>query len=147
MTLLRWLIFLLRSVTVILTVLLFWIYFFLLMLVLVLQWLSLHWKFLIVDFPINSKRDASIHCIAFMTILVLIRMVFKIIWELFHGRISLSLVPLLLLVNFASEFRVELMYISLIENIRSSLTHLNVFQLLVLLSVHRNNLFLFVPTE
>ena len=43
MTLVRWLTFLLRSQTVILIVLLFWISFFLLMLVFVLQWLSLHW--------------------------------------------------------------------------------------------------------
>ena len=42
MTLLRWLTFLLGSQTVILIVLLFWIYFFLLTLVFVLQWLSLH---------------------------------------------------------------------------------------------------------
>ena len=42
MTLLRWLTFLLGYQTVILIVLLFWIYFLLLMLVFVLQWLSLH---------------------------------------------------------------------------------------------------------
>ena len=42
MTLLRWLTFLLGSQTVILIVLLFWTYFFLLTLVFVLQWLSLH---------------------------------------------------------------------------------------------------------
>ena len=47
MTLLRWLTFLLRSQTVIFTVLLFWIYLFLLMLVFVKQWLSLHWEILI----------------------------------------------------------------------------------------------------
>ena len=47
MTLLRWLTFLLRSLTVTLTVLLIWICFFILMLVFVLQWLSLHWKVLI----------------------------------------------------------------------------------------------------
>ena len=52
---------------------------------------------------------------------------------MFHGRISLSLVLLLLLVNFVSGFRLELMYISLIENARSSLTHLYGFWLLVLL--------------
>ena len=39
--------FLLRSQTVILTLLLFWIYFFFLMLVFVLQWLFLHWKIMI----------------------------------------------------------------------------------------------------
>ena len=47
MTLLRWLNFLLRYQTVILIVLLFWIYLFLLILVFVLQWLSLHWEILI----------------------------------------------------------------------------------------------------
>ena len=47
MTLLRWLTFLLRSHAVTLRVLLFWIYFFLLMLVLVQPWLSLHWIILI----------------------------------------------------------------------------------------------------
>ena len=46
---------------------------------------------------------------------------------------SLNLVLLLLLVKFVSGFRLELMYISLIESIRSSLTHLHGFQLLVLL--------------
>ena len=46
-TLLRWLTFLLGPKIVILTVLLFWIYFFLLTLVFVLQWLSLHWEILI----------------------------------------------------------------------------------------------------
>ena len=56
-----------------------------------------------------------------------------IIWEMFHGRISLSLMLLLLLVNFVSRFRLEMMHISLIEKIRSSLTHLRGFQLLALL--------------
>ena len=44
---LRSLTFLLGSQNVILTVLLFWIYFFFLVLVFVLQWLSLHWEILI----------------------------------------------------------------------------------------------------
>ena len=44
MTLLWWLTFLLESQAVILIVLFFWIYLFLLTLVFVLQWLSLHWK-------------------------------------------------------------------------------------------------------
>ena len=50
---------------------------------------------------------------------------------MFHGRISLNSVLLLLLVNFVSGFRLELMYISLIENISLSVTHLHGFQLLV----------------
>ena len=55
MTILRWLTFLLVSQTI-LTVLLFWIYLFLLTLVFVLQWLSLHWEILIMllsQFPLN----------------------------------------------------------------------------------------------
>ena len=55
-TLLRSLTFLLGSLTVTLTVLLFWIYLFLLTLVFVLQWLSLHWEILIMllsQFPLT----------------------------------------------------------------------------------------------
>ena len=48
MTLLKWLTFLLRSLTATLTVLIFWICFFLFILVFVLQWLSLHWEILII---------------------------------------------------------------------------------------------------
>ena len=56
---LRCLTFLLRSQTVILTVLLFWIYLFLLTLEFVLQWLSLHWKILIMlvsQFPLTFHQ-------------------------------------------------------------------------------------------
>ena len=68
-TSLRWLTFLLGSQT--LVVLLFWIYLFLLTLVFVLQWLSLHWEILIMllsqlpDFPSNSQRDAPFPRIAY----------------------------------------------------------------------------------
>ena len=58
LTLLRWLTFLLRSLTVTVTVLLFWFYFCLLTLVFVLQWLSLHWKILIMllsQFPLTFQ--------------------------------------------------------------------------------------------
>ena len=67
MTLLRWLTFLLGSVTVTLTVLLFWIYFYLLMLVFVLQWLSLHWEIVIMllsQFPLTFQRDDPFHRLA-----------------------------------------------------------------------------------
>ena len=47
-----------------------------------------------------------------------------------HGRISLNAVLPLLLVNFVSGFRLELLYISLIESTRSSLSHLHGFLLL-----------------
>ena len=49
-------------------------------------------------------------------------------------RISLNSVLLLLLVNFLSGFRLELMNISLNVNIKSSFIQLHVFQLLVLLA-------------
>ena len=85
-----------------------------------------------IDFPTNSQQDAPFHHIAYdyshadwdSPV---------IIWEMFHGRIFLNLVLLLLLVNFVSGFRLELMYIYHIENIRPSLIHLHGFQLLVLL--------------
>ena len=79
-----------------------------------------------------------------MTILVLIGSVFVIIREMFQGSVSLNSVLLLLLVNFVSGFRLELMYISLNRSIRPNLTHLHRFQLLVLLAAaitHRNHFF------
>ena len=137
-TLPRWLTFLLESLTAILTVLLFWIYFFLLMIVFVLQWLSLHWEiltmllshFLLTFHDIHNMMPRFITLP--LTILVLIGMVFLIIWEMLLGRISLHQV-LLLLVKFVSGFRLRLMYKSLIESIRSSPIHLHGFQLLLLL--------------
>ena len=62
MTLLRWFTFLLRSLTVTLTVLLFWIYLFLLMLIFVLQRLSLHWEILIMllsQFSLNFQQTQN----------------------------------------------------------------------------------------
>ena len=59
MTLLTWLNFLLKSQTVILIILLFWIYFLPLMLVFVLQWLPLHWEILIMllsHFPLTFHQ-------------------------------------------------------------------------------------------
>ena len=136
MTLLRWLTFLLGSQTVILTVQLLWIYFFPLMLVFILQWFSLHWEILIMlsQFPLPFYQifnGVPPFIAQLMAILVLIGMVFVIISEMFHGSISLNLVLLLLLVNFVSGFRLELMYMYLIKNIRSSLIHLHGFQPLV----------------
>ena len=139
MSLLKCLTFLLRSQTVSLIVLLFWIYFFL-ALVSVLQWLSLHWKSLIMllsQFPLTFHQlhnKMSNFITQLMAIIMLIGMVFMIIWEMFHGRISLSSVLLQLLVNFLSGLWLKLMHISLLENITPSLTHLHGFQVLVLLS-------------
>ena len=61
---------------------------------------------------------------------------------MFHLRISLNLVLLLLLVNFASGFRLGLMYIFLIEDIMSSLIHLHGFPVACAAAiVHRNHFF------
>ena len=96
MTLLRWLTFLLGSQTVILTVLLFWISFFLLTLVFVLQRISLNWEILIMLLSQFSLTFRHIYngmpsfIALLMTILVLIGAVFVIIWEMFRGRISLN---------------------------------------------------------
>ena len=68
-----------------------------------------------IEVQTNGKQDAPFHCV-----------------EMFHGRISLNSVPLLLLVNFVSGFRLKLMYIFLIVSIRSNLSHLHGFQELVL---------------
>ena len=82
MTLLRCLTFLLIFQTVILIVLLFWIYLFFLMLVFVLQWLSLHWEILIMllfQFPLTFRNihKRMPHFIALlMTILLLIGTVY-----------------------------------------------------------------------
>ena len=136
MTLLRWLTSLLGSLTVALTVLFFWIYFYLLTLVFAFLPLRNSDHVVVsvsIDFPSNSKQDVLFHIAYDCSILVLIRMVFLIIWEMFYGKISLSSVLLLLLVNFVSGFSLELMYASLIVSIRSSLTHLHGFKLLMLL--------------
>ena len=69
MILLRWLILLLGSLNVTLTVLLFWVYLFLLRLAFVLGLPPLensdHVDLSVyIDFPVNSKQDAPFHCIA-----------------------------------------------------------------------------------
>ena len=65
MTLLGWLTFLFASLTVILTVLPFWIYLFLLVLVFVLQNSDHVVVSVAIDFALNSKQDAPFHRIAY----------------------------------------------------------------------------------
>ena len=139
MTLLRWLAtFLLGRHTVIVTVLLFWIYFssdasiYSTMTFPPLR-NSGHVVVLVsTDFPSYSQWDAPFHRIAYDYS--------RADWDGICDHLrdvpwkdTLNSVLLLLLVNFVSGFRLELMYISLIESIRSSLTYLHGFQLLVLL--------------
>ena len=85
-----------------------------------------------IDFPSYSQWDAPFHCITYDYSCAdsdgLPDQLKDVRWEdIFNLGTSL------LLVNFVSEFRLELMCISCIENIRSGLTHLHGFQLLVLL--------------
>ena len=69
---------------------------------------------LLSQFPLTFHNiDNGMPCFItlLMTPLVLIGMVFMIIWEMFHGRISWNSLFLLLLVNFVSGFRLGLMFI------------------------------------
>ena len=141
MTLLEWLTFWLGSLTATLNVLLVWISFFILTLAFILQWLppsigtfwsrrflSFHWLFV----KLTKQYPVSYHSLLLFS--CWLGWSSYIIWAMFHGRISLNSVLLLLLVNLTSGSRLELMDISLIVSIRSSLTYLHCFELLVLLS-------------
>ena len=104
-TLLRWLTFLLGSLIVTLKVLLLWIYLFLLTLVIVLQWLPLRWEIpimLLSQFPWTfhqtQHRDTPFHCIIYGC--------FSAdgdsLHEMFHGKIFLNSVLLLIVLWMAS---------------------------------------------
>ena len=79
-----------------------------------------------IGFPINSKQDAPFHHIAYDYS----RADWDGLWDHFR---DVPWEDIFKLVNFVSEFRLELMYISLIVSIRSSITHLHGFQQLLLL--------------
>ena len=80
----------------------------------------------LIDFPLNPKEDAPFYCIAYDYSLAdcdgLCDYLRDVLWEAIF-KLSAS-----------GGFRLELMYISCIVNIRSSLNHFHVFQLFVLLS-------------
>ena len=110
---------------------------FLLTLVFLLQWLFLSFGNsdhvvvpVSIDFPSNSKRDVPFHRIVYDYS--------RTDWDGLHDHLRdvplediFKLVLLLLLVNFVSGFRLGLMYIFLIVNIKSSLVYPHGFQLLV----------------
>ena len=90
-----------------------------------------------IGFPSDSK-GMLLFIVQMVIILMLIETIFVIIKEMFHWRMSVKLIPLLLLlllqvVNFVSGSRLELIHISLIINNRPRISHLYGFQLLVLL--------------
>ena len=90
--------FLLGSLTLTLTVLPFWVWLFLSTLAYVLLWLSLYREILIMllsQFPLTFLGAWKLKgvCFSFLQkgiILLLIWMVFRIIWEMFHDRILLK---------------------------------------------------------
>ena len=128
MTLLRLLTFLFESQTVIFTVLLFWIYFFFSDVIICSTMTfpplgnSDHVVVTVsIDFPSNSQENALFHCIAYDYSCA--------DWDSLYDHLRyvplediLNLVIMLLLVKYI-----------LLGNIRSSLTHLHGFQMLVLL--------------
>ena len=78
-----------------------------------------------IDFLSNSKRYAPFHCMAYDCSYA--------DWDSLHDHLrDVPWEDLLLLVNFVSSFRMDLIYISFV-NVWSSLTHVHGFQLLVLL--------------
>ena len=109
--------------------------FFLLMVVFVLQWLSFHWETLIIllsvsiDFQSKSQQDAPFYHAAYEYS--------RVDWDSLHDHLRdvpwEDIFKLIASAAFLSRFRLELIYTSLTERIRSSLTHLHGFQLLVLL--------------
>ena len=120
MILLRWSTFLLGSLVLTLSFMLFWIDLFLLDLIFVLKWLLLHWEILIMLFyywlSVKLKGGCPLSCQSLRIFQCWLGQSVSI-WEMFQGRICLNSVPLLLLLNFVSWSRLEWMYISLIGNI------------------------------
>ena len=94
------------------------------MLVFVLQWLSFHWEILIMllcQFPLTFHHiHNGMSCFIALLVTILCDHLTDIPWK---NIFKLS----------ASAAASELMYISLIKSIRSSLTHLHRFQLFVLM--------------
>ena len=66
------------------------------------------------DHVVVSKNNRGLPSFIVSSILVLIRTVLGVIWEMFHRKISLNSVLLLLLVNFVSGLMLEWTYASLI---------------------------------
>ena len=60
------------------------------------------------------QNEMSLIIAQLMTVLVLIGVVFVIIREMFHGRVSRNFMLRLVVKNFVSRSRLELMYVSLI---------------------------------
>ena len=98
----------------------------------VLQWLSFHWE--ILDFPLNSKQDVPFHYVVYDYSCA--------DWDGLHD--DLRDVPWqdILLVNFVSQFRLELMYICLMVKYKVKLHSSPWFSTACAAAiVHRNHFF------
>ena len=107
MTLLKWLIFLLGSLTATNTVLVFWIYSFHPMLVFVLLCLPLHWKILIILCLSFYGRFVKLKMRCPISMHGLCNHLRDVLWK-----ISFNSINLLWKMNSVSGFRLELMFIS-----------------------------------
>ena len=82
-----------------------------------LHWLTFHWRFvrtllsLFSLFTLQTQTRMLLLIEQYLIILLLIRIAFVIIYEVFHGRLSLTLVPLLLLLTFDNDSWLVLMYV------------------------------------
>ena len=119
----------------------FWVYFLFSTLLNVLQWLYHFWEVLFMllctfQLIFYLGRSGMLRFIARILVFhMLIGLVFVIITEMLHGRISFTWELLLLLLSFLNGLILELMYISLIGSIKSSHIQLYGFDFLVLLSL------------
>lgn len=82
----------------------------------------------IINFLMLAQKWMHIFIVQQLLIFVLI---FTIMSDMSHGKISFINSPMLLLLNFIRGFKLKL--ISLIKNIRSNLIYLHGFQVLILL--------------
>ena len=92
-------------------------------------WLSFHSK-------VETQKGTLLSIVVLTTIIMLTGTVLVIIWETFHGRISLKLVLLLLVLNFVSGSTLELIYLSLIIKTSSRFINFFEFQQLVMIAKH-----------
>ena len=128
-TLLRWLNLLLGCLNLTLSLLLFWIYLFLLIHVFILQWLSLQWENLIMWF---FRFLASFHCIDYDSTCTdwnnLCDHLRDFPWEDIFKLIASAAGN-----GFCGWVQVTIVYTTFIVNTRSTLTHFHGFQVLLFL--------------
>ena len=101
----------------------------------------------VVYFLSNSKGDTPFYCRTYDYSLADWAVFVMIIWEMFHGRMSLNLVLLLMLLTFVSGSRLELKCISLTEYQVKPHSSSGFSVACVSALAHRIHIFSFLPTE